>query len=434
MEGMRRLFQGSRIFYGWYIVAASFIILFFNSGARYAFGVMFKPIIDEFGWSRGTISLVFFLNMAVFAFTLMIVGRLYDRYGPKWVIAISTMFISAGFILTSFIHSIGQFVFSYGILAALGIGGTAAPLISTLTSKWFNRRRGLAISLSLSGNSMGQSALVPLLSLFTLSYGWRISYLSIGIMMLAVNILLTLFVIKGDPHHFGLKPFGQEEEDHREKNAKTKSSPSIDAQDFGLKQAMRTRSYWLYSVMMFICGGGDFFATTHLIPLATDCGISPVTAGHMLGWYGLMSLAGTLVAGPAADRIGNKTPIVLTFALRFFLFLLVLKYKNLTSLYLFALLFGFTHPITAPLTPMFIGKLYGITHLGLLTGFVNTVHFLGGGFWAYIAGAIFDKTGSYQLAFILLAVTAVIAAMCSLFMDERRREIRTSRRVRNLIP
>jgi MFS family permease len=420
---MKRLFQGSRIFYGWYIIAASFIILFFNSGARYAFGVMFKPIIEEFGWSRGTISLVFFLNMAVFALTLIIVGRLYDRYGPKWVIAISTVFISGGFILTSFVHSIGQFVFSYGILAAIGIGGTAAPLISTLTSKWFSKWRGLAISLSLSGNSMGQFALVPLLSFLTLGYGWRTSYLSIGITMLAVNILLTLFIIKGDPHHFGLKPFGQEEEDHREKNAENQSSPSVEVQDFGLKQAMCTRSYWLYSVMMFICGGGDYFATTHLIPLATDYGISPVTAGNMLGWYGLMSLLGILVAGPAADWIGNKTPIVLTFTLRFLLYLLVLKYKSLTSLYLFALLFGFTHAITAPLTPMFIGKLYGVTHLGLLTGFVNTVHFFGGGFWAYIAGVIFDKTGSYQLTFVLLAIMAVTATLCSLLMIERRQQI-----------
>ena len=422
---MKRLLQSSRIFYGWYIVAASFIILFFNSGARYAFGVMFKPIIKEFGWSRGTISLVFFLNMAIFALTLIIVGRLYDRYGPRWVITISTVFISAGFVLTSFIHSIGQFVFSYGILAAIGVGGTAVPLIATLTSKWFGKWRGLAISLSLSGNSMGQFALVPFLSLLTLSYGWRTSYLYIGITMLIVNILLTLFVIKGDPHHLGLKPFGQEEGDGREKEAKNKSPTLKSPQEFGLKQAMHSRSYWLYAGMMFICGGGDFFATTHLIPLATDYGISPLTAGNMLGWYGLMSLAGILAAGPAADWIGNKTPIVLTFILRFFLYLLVLKYKTLTSLYIFALCFGFTHLITAPLTPMFIGKLYGVTHLGLLTGFVNTVHFLGGGFWAYIAGVIFDKTGSYQLAFLLLAIMAVAATLCSLLMVERRQEIKT---------
>ena len=419
---MEKFLENNRLFYGWYIVAAAFIILFFNAGARYAFGVMFKPMIEEFGWSRGSVSLVFFVNMAVFALTLIITGRLYDRYGPKWVIVVSTLFISAGFALTSTIQSIGQFFFSYGVLAAIGVAGTAVPLIATITSKWFQKRRGLAISLALSGNSLGHFALIPLFSFFTFSYGWRALYLSIGIIMLIVNILLAFFVIRGDPHHLGLKPFG--EAGDRVGNGAMKGTPLSpkDGQDFGLKKAMETRSYWLFVVTMFICGGGDYFATIHLIPLATDYGVSSQTAGNMLGWYGLMSLAGILVAGPAADRFGNKTPIVLTFVLRFFLYLLVLQYKTLPSLYLFALLFGFTHLVTAPLTPMLIGKLYGVRSIGLLTGFVNTVHFLGGGFWAYIAGVIFDETGSYQLAFLLLAVMAAVAVLCSLGIAERRHQ------------
>ncbi len=419
---IQKLLKGGHLFYGWYIVAAAFIILFFNAGARYAFGVLFKPMIDEFGWSRGSVSLVFFVNMIVFALGLLLTGKLYDRYGPKWVIILATLFISAGFALTSAIQTIGQFFFSYGVLAALGIAGTAVPFIATVTSKWFEKRRGLAISLALSGNSLGHFALVPLFSLFTLSYGWRSLYLSIGIIILMVNILIALFVMRGDPHHLGLKPFGREDEKSGKTNPVGNLLSSMNHEDLGLKQAMRTRSYWLFVVIMFICGGGDYFATTHLIPLATDHGVSPQTAGNMLGWYGLMSLAGILVAGPAADRIGNKIPIFLTFTLRVFLYLLVLQDKTLPSLYLFAFLFGFTHLITAPLTPMLIGKLYGVSSIGILTGFVNTLHFLGGGFWAYIAGVIFDETGSYQLAFILLAGAAALAALCSLGIVERRHQ------------
>jgi len=126
------------------------------------------------------------------------------------------------------------------------------------------------------------------------------------------------------------------------------------------------------------------------------------------------------VVGPVADRIGNKIPLVLTFALRFFLFLLVLQFKTVSSLYLFALFFGFTHLITAPLAPILIGKLYGMRSIGVLNGFVSTIHFLGGGFWAYIGGVIFDETGSYQLAFQLLAGMAAVAALCGLGIQERR--------------
>ena len=409
-----------RIHYGWYIVASTFTILCFNGGARYAFGVMFKPIIKEFGWGRGEVSLVFFVNMVVFAASLLVVGKLYDRYGPKWVVIISTVFISAGFVLTSFIHSIGQFFFSYGILAAFGIAGTAVPLMATLTSKWFDKWRGFAVSLSVSGNSVGQFALVPLFSFFALNYGWRDSYLYIGIIMFVVNILLALLIIKGDPRHFGLKPFGfiEKEEDNDEKHQMFSSTGS--SEDFGLKQAMSTPSFWFFAIVMFICGGGDYFATVHLIPLATDYGISPITAGNMLAWYGLMSLFGVLIAGPAADMMGSKMPIILTFVLRVLMFIMLIQYKNEVSFYVFAFAFGFTHLITAPLTPILIGKLYGFTYLGILTGFMNTVHFLGAGFWPYIAGVIFDKTGSYQLAFILSAILAIIAILAMLFVTERR--------------
>lgn len=409
-----------RIHYGWYIVAASFTILCFNAGARYAFGVMFKPIIKEFGWSRGQVSLVFFVNMVVFAVSLLIVGRLYDRYGPKWVVIISTIFISTGFMLTSFIHSIGQFFFSYGILAAFGIAGTAVPLMATLTSKWFDKWRGFAVSLTVSGNSIGQFALVPLLSYFALNFGWRASYLYIGIIMLVINIVLAALVIKGDPRHFGLKPFGFVEAKEGDDGKEPLVSSAGGLQDMGLKQAMKTSSFWLFTIVMFICGGGDYFATIHLIPLATDYGISPMTAGNMLAWYGLMSLAGVLIAGPAADVIGSKIPILLTFVLRILLFVMLTRYKSEVSFYVFALAFGFTHLITAPLTPILIGKLYGFAYLGILTGFINTVHFLGAGFWPYLAGVIFDKTGSYQLAFILSATMACAAVVAMLLIKERR--------------
>jgi len=403
--------EDKRRLYSRYIVGASFLILFFYTGAQYAFGVMFKPVIREFGWSRSAVSLVFLVNMVVFAIALTIVGRLYDRFGPKWIIIISTLFLSAGFVLTSFIQSLGQFFFSYGILAALGLAGTGVPLISTLVSKWFDRGRGLAISLSLAGSSVGAFVLVRLLSLFSVSYGWRTSYLFLGLVMLLVNSLLAIFVIKGDPHHLGMA----EETVHSDGDGHgVKSTAGL-----GLRQAMATRSFWLFLATMFVCGSGDYLATSHFINFATDIGVSPMTAGAMMSWYGLLSLAGMLVAGPAADRIGSKMPIVLTFVLRFLLYIFIVQYKNVPSLYAFALLFGFTHLITAPLTPMLMGRLYGFRQIGLLTGVVNTIHFLGGGLFTYASGVIFDRTGSYQTAFIVSAALAATAALCSSLIAEK---------------
>ena len=406
-------------YYPWYIVAASFIMLFFNSGSSYALGVMFKPIIREFGWSRSAVSLVFMVNMVVFALALTVVGKLYDRFGPKWIIIISALFLSVGFVLTSIVHTFGQFFFSYGLLAAAGPAGLGVPLASTVGSKWFEKWRGLALSISLAGASIGAFILVPLLSVAATTYGWRSSFLFLGLIVLVIDSLLAIFVIKGDPRHLNMSPFGGRQVEPEQILTGT-HSPSGEPASMGLRAAARTGSFWLFLIVMFVCGSGDFFATTHFINFATDYGVSSLTAGKMMGWFGLMSMVGVIITGPVADRIGSKIPIVVTFLLRFALYLFVLKYKSVSSLYVYALLFGFTQLVTAPLAPMLAGHLYGFGYIGILAGVINTVHFLGGGFWTYATGLIFDKTGSYQLAFTLSAIMAMIAVMCAIFIVEKR--------------
>ena len=163
--------------------------------------------------------------------------------------------------------------------------------------------------------------------------------------------------------------------------------------------------------------------TTHLIPMVTDFGIPAVTASNMLAWFGLLSLAGILVAGPASDLIGDKIPIALTFLLRVFAFLLVIAYQNLASFYVFALVFGFSFLVTAPLTPTLVGRLYGFSHVGILSGFITTVHHLGGGIAAWGGGVLYDMTGSYQTVLVISAILAAIAAVSTMLFRQRRETI-----------
>jgi predicted MFS family arabinose efflux permease len=404
-----KLPQSPKIFFGWYVVAAAFVILFFNSGARFSFGVMFKPMIADFGWNRGLLSSAFFLNMVVFAISLTVVGRFYDRYGPKWVIILSSVFLSIGYMSTAFINSFWQFFLFYGLLSAIGMGGTSVTLMAAIASKWFRKRRGLAISLALSGSCMGQFVLVPVFTQIVIRHGWRISYFSVGLIMLVINIILALSVMKSDPANPDTLP-----EDHNH------SSVSEPQNDLGLKQAMSTYSFWLFLIAMFICGSGDFFVVTHLIPFVTDAGFSATTAGNMLAGFGLMSLVGMLLAGPASDLIGNKIPIAITFLVRIVIFILILKFQNRTAFYIFALAFGSTFIVTAPLNPSLVGRLYGFSHVGLISGFIGTIHHLGGGLWAYFAGLSFDATGNYRSAFILSAMMALIAFVSSIFIKEKK--------------
>jgi len=156
------------------------------------------------------------------------------------------------------------------------------------------------------------------------------------------------------------------------------------------------------------------------VAMVTDYGVSPEAGANMLAWLGLLSLGGVLLAGPSADAIGNKTPIAVTFALRIVLCALLFSFKGTASFWVFSLGFGFTMLVTAPLTTTLLGRLYGMTHLGLLTGFITMAHTLGGGVWAYAAGVMFDRTGDYDLALLVSAGMAALALACTLLIREQR--------------
>jgi MFS family permease len=373
----------------------------------------------ELGWNRASISSAFFLNTVFFALTLSLAGKLYDRYGPRIVILVSTVLLAAGYISTSQVNSLWQFHLFYGVITAVGLGGASVPLIAALMSKWFARRRGLAISLALSGNCLGQFVLVPIVNWFVLAYDWRFSYILLGFIILAGNILLVLTVIKGDPEDMGIKPYGYDRVDE----AVTPEKPNNiipQPNELSLMQASKTRSFWFFLLFMLICGSGDFLVAAHLVPVVTDYDLSPTSAANMMAWFGLLSMGGILIAGPASDLIGNKIPIALTFVLRLILFLMILKYPSPITFFIFAVGFGFTLLITAPLTATLVGRLYGFAHMGMISGFITTIHHLGGGFWAFMGGILFDKTGSYQITFTLSAALAVIAIISTLAIKEKR--------------
>jgi predicted MFS family arabinose efflux permease len=195
---------------------------------------------------------------------------------------------------------------------------------------------------------------------------------------------------------------------------------SPEPRSLGLREAMRTGSFWLFTVAMFVCGAGDFLLTTHLVPMATDHGVPTSTAVAMLAWFGLLSLGGILLAGPMSDLVGDKVPIAGAFALRVVLFLVVVRYQNTAAFWALSRGVGFTFLVTAPLTTTLMGRMYGFASIGLLSGFITTVHHLGGGLWAYLGGAVYDATGSYNVAMAISAGASAVALVCTLLIREVR--------------
>jgi MFS family permease len=424
-----------RIFYGWYVLAAAFVLLFLNAGGRTMIGVMVKPIAAELGWSRSAISAAIFLNLAVYALASIVAGRLYDRWGPKWVVAGSTLLFVAGYLLMATMQSLWQFLFYYGVIAAVGFGATTVPIFGTIMGNWFERRRGMAVSLAIAGSCFGQFVLVPLFSDMLEIAGWRSTNVWIALITLVVNLALVFGVIRGDPEKFGLQAYGRRRREGDESPAAVAavSGRAVDRAadravgvssqgpgDLTLAQAMRTRSLWMYTLIMFVCGAGDYLLMTHVVPMVTDYGISNDVGARMLAWAGLLSLAGVLLTGPAADAVGNKLPIALTFAFRTALYVMIFLYKGPLTFWIYALGIGFTLVITAVLTTTLVAALYGVKHLGFISGFITTVHMVGGGVWSWVGGYVFDTTGDYDVALLISAAASGLAVVWTLFIRDER--------------
>jgi predicted MFS family arabinose efflux permease len=269
------------------------------------------------------------------------------------------------------------------------------------------------------GGPVGQFFMVPPATHVIHTHGWRWVFIALALIVPVVSLGVAATLMKPPLSHNADLPGGA---GSAQKSAPG-SAPPDDQKvkgDLGLVQAMRTPSFWFFTFLMAVCGGGDYLVITHLVPMVTDAGISAQTAGHMMAWFGLMGMAGLMITGPVSDRFGNKLPTAATFVLRAAIFTLVLFHQNKISFYVFALVFGFTMFITAPITTTLLVKLYGLSNIGLISGFVTTIHHLGGGLWIWLGGAAFDRFGSYDVIFGAYAGFAVIAFLCGILITEEK--------------
>ena len=391
--------------YSWAILAAGFAILFFSGGSRFAFGLMLKPMSEDLAVSRSTLSLAVTMFMVVSAVAMPFVGRLVDRWSLRGTIAVGVVIAAAGLALMGLVQHSWQVFLVYGVFYALGNSGTSIAPVVVMVSQWFIERRGMATSIAVSGNAIGQLFIVAALASLLVAIGWRSSYAILAIANIAILLPLTLLVVRPRP------PAAAE-------SAPGASENQPASQPLTLRQALASRPFLLLVGIYSICGFQDFFVATHIVAFAQDQGVGDVLAGNLLAWMGVMGLMGVLAAGVMADAFGASRPTALCFLMRIGIFALILPLQSTPAILAFGLLYGFTFLITAPLTVVFLGNIYGPSRLGALTGTISMIHQITGGLGALAGGWIYDLTGSYNAAFILMLALSLAATMLTLAVRE----------------
>ncbi|MFC1911681.1 MFS transporter [Chloroflexota bacterium] len=380
-----------RFFYGYIVAAACFIIQGMGLGASQTYGVFFKPLLTEFGWSRTTISGASSVTFIISGLTSIIVGSLNDKFGPRALMAVTGFLMGLGYLLMSQVNAVWQLYLFYGLVFGLGLSSIDVIPLSTM-ARWFVRRRGTMTGIVKVGTGAGQLVFPLLASGLIVTCGWRNSYLAIGTIIL-IGIVLAAQFLRRDPGQMHLMPDGDRKQTEVTNNRE---------EGLFLSEAIHTRQFWMLcatNLTIFFC---SLTVLIHIVPHTNDIGISATKSAGVLSTIGGVSMLGRLVMGNAIDRIGSRRAMILCFIIMAAGLLWLQFARELWMLYLFAVVHGFAHggfyTIISPLT----AELFGMSSHGVIFGIVIFCGTIGGAAGPLLAGYIFDLTYSYRLDFWIL--------------------------------
>ncbi|MGD8764058.1 MAG: MFS transporter [Desulfobacteraceae bacterium] len=386
-------------FYGYSIVGASFVIQAVSIGAMFTYGVFFKEFQADFGWSRATISVASSLAFFVMGAVGILAGRLSDRIGPKAIMVVSGISLGLGFMLMSRLQTPWQLYLLYGVLAGIGLSTHDVITLSTV-ARWFIKRRGMMTGIVKVGTGTGQVLVPPFAVAIIAAFGWRNAYLILGTLTLLV-LVAAAQVLRRDPQSIGLLADGGS-------HAPGEAGNGPGGGDMPLSAAVRKPQFWIICIAELVAFSCIFTIIVHIVPHATDLGLSLATAVAVQSTFGGVSMLGRFVMGVAIDRIGGKRSLIICFSIFFCGFIWLQMAREAWMLFLFAVIYGLAHGSFFTAVSPTLAEFFGTGSHGLLFGIVLFSGTIGGAIGPLLAGHTFDMTGSYQMVFLLLSGLAGI--------------------------
>jgi len=393
-------------------------------GVAFSFGVFLNPLREDLGWSSVAISGAY--SILLFFYTAMgvLVGWGVDKYNPKMTTIGGGLFILSGLLLTTQVHALWQLYVSYAMIG-MGLSSAYSPLMTTV-SRWFPRRRGMALGIIGSGISIGPLIMAPLVTHIIFKYGWRFCFLVMG--CIAGLIIPAAFLLKKGPEQRGKA---------QQVNTEIKGIPQPEVEavntlsefdDFLFKEAISTTAFWFLSGIFLLTGFGLQMVMAHIVVYSIDNGIAPMTAAAALSTISGSSIAGRVLIGVFSDRIGSRcTLAICVFAIGTAILVLV---STLSPWILFvsAAIFGFGYGGQGTLLLALTGETLGLRHMGTILGAVGFFWGVGGALGTILAGFAYDMSKSYVIAFLIGAIAMLsVVALIFLLKKPTKKRLDTNR-------
>jgi OFA family oxalate/formate antiporter-like MFS transporter len=390
----------SRFFYGYTVVIAGLLIMMATMGLNYTFGIFFKPLISEFGWSRAVTSAAYSIMTITAGFLGIFAGRLSDRFGTRIVSTISGACLGTGFILMSQVTELWQVYLIYSVIVAAGIGA-CWPIILPLVPKWFITRKGLMTGILSSGVGLGIITGPPLASWLIYNLDWRSAYIIIGSIGLVVTVAAAQ-LLRDSPKQKGQRPYGED-------TAKPEALAAIN-QGMEFHKAVRTGQFAIMCAIYFCFGFCLHSVMVHIVPHATEFKIDATTAAIIMSIIGIGSIAGKLLVGGASDRIGVRTSLITSFIVLFIAFGWLQFAREFWMFCIFGIIFALGYGGVMSMQSLMSAQLFGLRSPAAILGVISFIYTIGGSVGPFLTGYIFDLTSSYNLAFLIAAIMAIIGS------------------------
>jgi len=404
-----------RLHPAWVVLLAVTVCMMASSGLRSVFGVYIKPLEAEFGWTRGALSGVAAISLLLLGAAGPFAGRLADRWGPRRVIVLSLILLGGGAIGAASVHALWQLYVTTGLLMGVGAGGLGLATGSVIASRWFEARRGLAIGIAAGGMSAGQLVVIPLATALMLWFGWRASFLWLGLAVLAIVVPLALWLIRNEPADRGVRPYGAT-------GASLTAAQTADARRagrVGIVEAAQYPQFWLLMSTFFVCGyTTNGMVLTHFMPHALEHSFTELQASTALGIMGAMNVLGTIASGWVCDRFGRRGPLATYYFLRGISLIFLVYVWDVPSLHLWAAIYGLNYISTVPPTTTLTASIFGRYSVGELSGWIFFAHQVGAALGAAVAGWVFELYGSYSPAFVSAGLLGLLAAALTMLIRE----------------
>jgi MFS family permease len=393
-----------KFFYGYVIAAACFGIQAVGIGTYFSYGVLFNPLISEFGWSRASVAGASSVAFLLMGFLGIAVGRINDRIGPRQLMTVTAIFFGLGYLLMSRLDTVWQLYLFFGIVFGIGLSSIDVIALSTI-ARWFAKRRGFMTGIVKVGTGAGQMIIPFLVTILIMRYGWRSACVMVGAAVLAILVSIAQ-LMRRDPSRMGLSPDG---------DAQGAADKSIsEAQGLSLSEALRTGQFWTLCGAFLAIVFCLMIVMVHIVPFARDINVSPTGAAGVMSAIGGVSMVGRFICGLTIDRIGCKRVMLFCFSLLIAALLWLLLAKALWMLFFFAAIYGLAHGGFFTTFSPSVAEFFGIKSHGALFGIAMFSGTLGGAIGPFVAGYIFDMTAGYVAA--IWICTLVAALGCGLIL------------------